>query len=144
MKRMHKRRTECTRWSTDLPPVVHRTLEKLKQEGRSMQVLFANDFEFEILDEFGKKWVVDFRYHTYGCGAWQLSGLQCKHDMASLSHKRYHDGSSEPVQFVHALLKKEAYTLTYQPVIHPILDQRTWLAIPNHKIVPSIVKTKLG
>ncbi|KAK3223222.1 hypothetical protein Dsin_010247 [Dipteronia sinensis] len=109
-----------------------------------MQVLSANDFEFEILYEFGKKWVVDFRYHTYGCGAWQLSGLPCKHAMASLSHKRYHDGSSEPAQFVHALLKNDAYTQTYQPIIHPIHDQRTWPEIPNDKILHLIMKTKLG
>ncbi|KAK4837336.1 hypothetical protein QYF36_004678 [Acer negundo] len=83
-----KMRTKCTRWSTELPPVVHRTLEKLRQEGRSMQVLSTNDFEFEILDEFDIKWVVDFRYHTCGYGAWQLSGLPCKHSMTSLSHKR--------------------------------------------------------
>ncbi|KAK3231536.1 hypothetical protein Dsin_003417 [Dipteronia sinensis] len=66
---------------------MHGTLEKLRQEGRSMKLLFANDFEFEILDEFGRKWVVDFKYYTCGCGAWQLSGLPCKHAMASLSHK---------------------------------------------------------
>ncbi|KAK4842298.1 hypothetical protein QYF36_019326 [Acer negundo] len=90
------------------------------------------------------KWVIDFRYHTCGCVAWQLSGLPCKHDMASLSHKRYHDGSSEPAPFVHALLKKEAYTQTYQLVIHPIPDQRTWSEIPNDKILPPIVKTKPG
>ncbi|KAK3226071.1 hypothetical protein Dsin_005933 [Dipteronia sinensis] len=39
IKRMHKRITECIHWSTELPPVVHRTLEKLRQEGRFLMIL---------------------------------------------------------------------------------------------------------
>ncbi|KAK1550055.1 hypothetical protein Q3G72_012922 [Acer saccharum] len=106
MKRMHKMRTECTRWSTKLPPVVHRTLEKLRQEGRSMQVLSANDFEFEILDEFGMKWLLIL--------------------------------DTILMAMVHGNL------VTYQPVIHPIPDQRTWPEIPNDKKFPPIAKTKPG
>lgn len=74
----------------------------------------------------------------YEYGALQLSGIPCKHAMASISYIRI-----IPIAYVLASLTKTAYLQTYASMIHPIPVESAWPEVNVNRCNLQIKKESL-
>ncbi|KAJ4702229.1 MuDR family transposase [Melia azedarach] len=88
MKRLCKRLSQAKKWSGKLPPNVKRKLDDSRKYGRFMKVIEAGEYEFEVLDANYSTFVVNLQRKTCSCGAYQISGIPCKHVMPCIASKR--------------------------------------------------------
>ncbi|XP_024047669.1 uncharacterized protein LOC102621741 isoform X2 [Citrus sinensis] len=139
MKRLHKRHSEAKKWVGKLPPTVRRKLNVSRQQGRFVRVLMASEYEFEVMDEKYKTFVVNLQNRTCDCGAYQICGIPCKHVMPCIARRQ-----EDAADYVDQKLTVEAYLATYSGVIHPLPDQTTGLTVEGIKILPPQVKVKVG
>ncbi|KAH9770952.1 SWIM-type domain-containing protein [Citrus sinensis] len=142
MKRLIRRREKAALWYSDLPPRVHRKLTKISKASRKLIVVKASKAQYEVLefiDDEERHYVVDLKKFECDCGAWQISGMPCKHAMACISHS-----SLEPIDFVDESLKKNAYLRTYSETICPIPDQCNWPSVDKPVLLPPVKHVKIG
>ncbi|KAH9735834.1 Ribosomal L12 domain-containing protein [Citrus sinensis] len=98
----------------------------------------ASEYEFEVMDEKYKTFVVNLQNRTCDCGACHICGIPCKHVTRCIARRH-----EDVVDYVDWKLTVEAYLATYSDVIHPLLDQITWSIIEGLKILSPKVKVKV-
>lgn len=132
MRRLRKRLKEARTWNGKLPPNIQKKLNVNRQEGRTCKVLEADDYDFEVLDdETHEKFVVDLAKKICGCGAYQISGIPCKHVMPCIAIR--HERSAD---YVDPRLTVRAYIDTYSESIKPLPDKKIWPIIEGPEIEP--------
>lgn len=110
-----------------------------RQEKRLVRVVMASEYEFEVMDEKYKTFVVNLQNRTCDCGACHICGIPCKHVTRCIARRQ-----EDVVDYVDWKLTVEAYLATYSDVMHPLLDQITWSIIEGLKILSPKVKVKVG
>ncbi|XP_024957371.2 uncharacterized protein LOC107177619 [Citrus sinensis] len=120
MKRLYKRHSDARKWIGKLPPTVRRKLNVSRQEGRYVRVLMASEYEFEVMDENNKTFMVNMQNKTCDCGVYQICGIPCKHIIPCIALR--HEDAAD---YVDKKLTVEAYLATYANIIHPLPDQST-------------------
>lgn len=83
-------------------------------------MIWVGNDEYEVLTELITV-IVQFNKAKYECGAWQLSGIPCKHAMACISYK-----GIGLVPYVHNGLTTTTYIHTYVCMVHPIPNELVW------------------
>ncbi|XP_028095926.1 protein SPT2 homolog [Camellia sinensis] len=66
---------------------------------------------------------------TCVCRQWEISGLPCKHAVATICHSRINIED-----FVHPYFSKATYLRANNGMIHPILDHSMWTLIPGDPV----------
>eukprot|EP00256_Glycine_max_P060335 XP_014629179.1 uncharacterized protein LOC102661257 [Glycine max] len=85
---------------------------------------------------WGNKVEVNLGEWTCTCGVWQLTGMPCRHAIATITHK-----GGKPEDMCHEWLSIEAYNKTYQHFIEPVQGPQYWAQtqythpVPPHKRV---------
>ncbi|XP_043710530.1 uncharacterized protein LOC122659491 [Telopea speciosissima] len=116
MERLYNRYQKgCTYESMITPKVLHK-LATIKEQSRHCHVYASSPYEFEVAENFVRKFVVDLK-KSCTCRVWECIGVPCKHAAAAISYKRqivedYCDGC----------YSKQRYLVTYANMIHPLLD----------------------
>ncbi|KAH9686718.1 SWIM-type domain-containing protein [Citrus sinensis] len=139
MKRLYKRHSDARKWIGKLPPTVRRKLNVSRQEGRYVRVLMASEYEFEVMDENNKTFMVNMQNKTCDCGVYQICGIPCKHIIPCIALR--HEDAAD---YVDKKLTVEAYLATYANIIHPLPDQSTWAVVEGLKVLPPYVKARVG
>ncbi|ESR54253.1 hypothetical protein CICLE_v10023995mg [Citrus x clementina] len=139
MKRLYKRHSDARKWIGKLPPTVRRKLIVSRQEGRYVRVLMASEYEFEVMDENNKIFIVNMQNKTCDCGVYQICGIPCKHIIPCITLR--HEDAAD---YVDKKLTVEAYLATYANIIHPLPYQSTWAVVEGLKILPPYVKIRAG
>ncbi|KAH9723843.1 SWIM-type domain-containing protein [Citrus sinensis] len=139
MKRLYKRHSDARKWIGKLPPTVRRKLIVSRQEGRYVRVLMASEYEFEVMDENNKIFIVNMQNKTCDCGVYQICGIPCKHIIPCIALR--HEDAAD---YVDKKLTVEAYLATYANIIHPLPYQSTWAVVEGLKILPPYVKIRAG
>ncbi|KAK9177079.1 hypothetical protein WN944_029100 [Citrus x changshan-huyou] len=139
MKRLYKRHSDARKWIGKLPPTVRRKLNVSRQEGRYVRVLMASEYEFEVIDENNKTFIVNMQNKTCDCGVYQICGIPCKHIIPCIALR--HEDAAD---YVDKKLTVEAYLATYANIIHPLPYQSTWAVVEGLKVLSPYVKTRVG
>ncbi|XP_021713594.1 uncharacterized protein LOC110681778 [Chenopodium quinoa] len=139
MVRIASRRQQCETWERqDICPNIARRIQKLSHASRDCIPYMAGEGEYEILT--GKSVLpVSLNKHTCLCGAWQLTGIPCKHGIRAIIHSRL-----DPHSFVHELYSVSKYKEAYSSGIKSIPDVEHWPEINMPEIKPPIVKRAIG
>ncbi|KAL5775634.1 hypothetical protein ACOSP7_013191 [Xanthoceras sorbifolium] len=88
MKRFQKRKEECGKWSTELPPTVHSRIMKATKDSQLLRMLTAGNAEYELLGKT-RAYVTKLNNNTCECGIWQISGVPYSHALVGIvSRKR--------------------------------------------------------
>ncbi|KAI9197987.1 hypothetical protein LWI28_008104 [Acer negundo] len=93
-----------------------------EKEARKLQVIRGRENWYETVDNEGVKILMNLDDATCDCGMWQMNGLPCTHAIAVfiMYNKEF------PHNHVHWFYSKQAWQLTYEGVINPILDESRW------------------
>ncbi|XP_019106127.1 uncharacterized protein LOC109135467 [Beta vulgaris subsp. vulgaris] len=98
----------------------------------------SSEDKFEIVD--GKSTLpVSLNNHTCVCGAWQLSGLPCKHAMRAI-----HTMREDPHKYVSNWYSVQLYKKAYSGNIKSIPDQEQWTDSTHPLIQPPTLKRGIG
>ncbi|KAK2645117.1 hypothetical protein Ddye_020312 [Dipteronia dyeriana] len=130
MRKFQERKEECQQWNSVLPSRVNAKILKNSKQSRVLTIIAAGNMEYEFLGP-NEGYAVKLGEYSCQCGSWQVSGIPCRHAMATISHHCGKAAVKDKVsEYVHQCLTKSAYMQTYSEMIHPILDQKRWLEVP--------------
>ncbi|KAK4858090.1 hypothetical protein QYF36_010890 [Acer negundo] len=111
-----------------------------EKEARKLQVIRGRENWYKTVDNEGVKILMNLDDATCDCGMWQMNGLPCTHAIAVfiMYNKEF------PHNHVHWFYFKQAWQLTYEGVINPILDESRWYEFQSETIKPPVKRTKVG
>ncbi|KAL5138232.1 hypothetical protein HKD37_10G028457 [Glycine soja] len=121
-----------------LCPVQYKRLEKEFHFANQWTPIWCGDnmgLRYEV-HMWGNKVEVNLAEWTCTCGVWQLTGMPCRHAIATITHK-----GGKPEDMCHEWLSIEAYNKTYQHFIEPVQGPQYWAQtqythpVPPHKRV---------
>ncbi|KAG5531881.1 hypothetical protein RHGRI_026479 [Rhododendron griersonianum] len=117
MIQMLRRREEASRWVSQICPDMDAKLAKRIDKGRSWRVYKSKTGLYEVKSVPAV--LVNLEQGTCSCGGWQYNGFLCAHAATVLVKSCGAEGSL--VGYIDPFYHVEAYRLTYQDNIHPIL-----------------------
>lgn len=117
MIQMSRRREEASRWVSQICPDMDAKLAKRIDKGRSWRVYKSKTGLYEVKSVPAV--LVNLEQGTCSCGGWQYNGFLCAHAATVLVKSCGAEGSL--VGYIDPFYHVEAYRLTYQDNIHPIL-----------------------
>ncbi|XP_042497524.1 uncharacterized protein LOC122076265 [Macadamia integrifolia] len=140
MGRLHRRYEKATMWEGKVTPRVMVKLNKVQQEARHCKCQPAGEGQFEVLDRFGNRFVINLNHYICDCRVWEGTGIPCLHTAASISYIR-----GELVNYYDPFFSIGKYLDTYKEMIHPLPD----LAVlkddaPNERVLASSLKRLPG
>ncbi|XP_058189538.1 uncharacterized protein LOC131307147 [Rhododendron vialii] len=117
MIQMSRRREEASRWVSQICPDMDAKLAKRIDKGRSWRVYKSKTGLYEVKSVPAV--LVNLEEGTCSCGTWQYNGFLCAHAATVLVKTCGAEGSL--AGYIDPFYHVEAYRLTYQDNIHPIL-----------------------
>ncbi|KAI8546673.1 hypothetical protein RHMOL_Rhmol07G0137800 [Rhododendron molle] len=117
MIQMSCRREEASRWVSQICPDMDAKLAKRIDKGRSWRVYKSKTGLYEVKSVPAV--LVNLEERTCSCGAWQYNGFLCAHAATVLVKTCGAEGSL--ASYIDPFYHVEAYRLTYQDNIHPVL-----------------------
>jgi hypothetical protein len=114
MTRLHTKRIVMEKYGGSVCSNVQDKLEKLKMESRSFSAMFSGRFKYEVDNDYERD-VVNLTKKECTCRIWDLTGIPCKHGVASIYKNCEH-----PKDYLHDCYLKEAYLDVYSEIIHPM------------------------
>ncbi|KAI8523561.1 hypothetical protein RHMOL_Rhmol13G0083900 [Rhododendron molle] len=117
MIQMSCRREEASRWVSQICPDMDAKLAKRIDKGRSWRVYKSKTGLYEVKSVPAV--LVNLEEGTCSCGAWQYNGFLCAHAATVLVKTCGAEGSL--AGYIDPFYHVEAYRLTYQDNIHPVL-----------------------
>ncbi|XP_027075839.2 uncharacterized protein [Coffea arabica] len=131
MKKMHKRYQKGCMLTTAITPKMVGKLQKIGQASRQCELTMASTNVFEVGD-MNRSYIVNLSAKTCDCGAFQISGLPCKHAALGIIYKR-----EKLESYCEHWFSRDKYLKTYSSMIHPIPDEKMWPPMPY--VTPVIV-----
>ncbi|KAI8561132.1 hypothetical protein RHMOL_Rhmol04G0313600 [Rhododendron molle] len=117
MIQMSCRREEASRWVSQICPDMDAKLAKRIDKGRSWRIYKSKTGLYEVKSVPAV--LVNLKEGTCSCGAWQYNGFLCAHAATVLVKTCGAEGSL--AGYIDPFYHVEAYRLTYQDNIHPVL-----------------------
>ncbi|XP_042505522.1 uncharacterized protein LOC122082098 [Macadamia integrifolia] len=140
MDKFNKRYYQIRSLNGIVTPVVKKKIAEVYELSRKCKVYLCNADEFEVVDSFHIRHVVNLRLRTCGCKDWELSGIPCKNVVAAIAHKR------EKIEdYCATYFTKEKYMKTYEHIIFPIPDvSELDIGSDLGVVQPPLLKTGVG
>jgi hypothetical protein len=141
MRNMASNKRSLSGWLGELTPVQQKRLDKEKILSNKWRVQWAGDclerrFQVEM---YGMTMDVDIDKKTCTCRLWQISGMPCRHAIASMA-----SWGLQPEEFVHNWLKMPAFKAAYEEFIRPCRSQHFWTTTEFVAPIPPLIKRKAG
>lgn len=99
----------------------------------------ASEYEFKVIDENNKTFIVSMYNKTCDYGVYQICGVPCKHVMPCIAQRHEDDDD-----YVDKRLTVETSLATYANIIHLLLNHIIWPTVECLKILPPYVKARVG
>jgi hypothetical protein len=141
MRNMASNKRSLSGWLGELTPVNQKRLDKEKILSNKWRVQWTGDclerrFQVEM---YGMTMDVDIDKKTCTCRLWQISGMPCRHAIASMA-----SWGLQPEEFVHNWLKMPAFKAAYEEFIRPCRSQHFWTTTEFVAPIPPLIKRKAG
>ncbi|XP_039130939.1 uncharacterized protein LOC120267354 [Dioscorea cayenensis subsp. rotundata] len=98
---------------THLCLVVHKKIEKMIEESRSLVVGHYNGEQYEVIDRYSNS--INLRDRTCSCRHWQIYGLPCRHAFAAILQT-----NTNVHRFMDEYHRVSSYKAVYASPIFPI------------------------
>jgi hypothetical protein len=121
MTRLHTKRIVMEKYDGSVCPNVQDKLEKLKMESRSFSAMPFGRFKYKV-DNSYERHMIDLTKKEYSCRIWDLTGIPCKHGVATIYKNLEH-----PKDYLHDCYLKEAYLDVYSEIIYLMPGQDQWI-----------------
>nr|XP_027069168.1 uncharacterized protein LOC113694535 [Coffea arabica] len=131
MKKLHKRYQKGCTWTSRLTPHVTGKLKDIASESRKCSLTMASENTFEVAD-VDKSYIVKLHERTCECGAFQLTGIPCKHAALGVIYRR-----EKLESYCDAAFSRDQYLKTYAFMINPIPHMNRWP--PMEDVTPAVV-----
>ena len=131
MKKMHKRYQKGCTLTGHITPRIVQKLKEIGQASRKCEMHMVSEDTFEVGD-MDRTYVVNLRQRICDCGAFQISGIPCKHAALGVMYKR-----EKLENYCEVWFTKDMYLKTYSHLIHPIPDVKRWPSMPE--VLPTTV-----
>ncbi|KAK9290403.1 hypothetical protein L1049_008572 [Liquidambar formosana] len=122
MNRFQVRKQEMEKWEGPLCPKIQEKFDRVKEDARHCEVIYAGDGIYEI-EYKGQTTVVNLGARTCMCRKWEVTGIPCSHAVAAILR-----ASMNPEDFVDECYHKVTNGMAYAPMIYPIGDPTNWAA----------------
>ena len=109
------RRAQSNRWETHICPEIHKKIEAIIEESRSLRVGRSSEDTYEVIDNHST--AVSLRDRKCSCRKWEVHGLPCKHACAAIMQT-----NTSVHSYVDDYFTVEAYRRSYAESIYPIPD----------------------
>ncbi|XP_021755177.1 uncharacterized protein LOC110720449 [Chenopodium quinoa] len=139
MVRIAARRQKCQAWNESQPcPNIVKRIQKLMLDSRSCKAFESKEGEYEIRE--GRSMLhVSLNKNSCICGAWQISGIPCKHALRAILYAGH-----DPHNYVSTWYSVAAYKQAYGPAINSIPDPEHWPQIDQPTINPPPMRRGIG
>ncbi|XP_027171683.1 uncharacterized protein LOC113771283 [Coffea eugenioides] len=87
MKKLHKRYQKGCTLTANITPRIAEKLTQISQASRKREIHMASEDTFEIGDG-DRSYIVNLSKRIYDCGAFQISGIPCKHAALGIIYRR--------------------------------------------------------
>ncbi|XP_027118659.1 uncharacterized protein [Coffea arabica] len=114
MKKLHKKYQKACTWTSAIPKNIIEKLKEIAIHSRRCSLQMASEDLFEVTDG-DRTFIVSLNQKTCDCGAFQLSGLPCKHAALGIVYRR-----QKLETYCDPCFSTEMYLKTYSGMIHPI------------------------
>ncbi|KAJ8626414.1 hypothetical protein MRB53_019721 [Persea americana] len=122
-----------------LCPNIQNKLEKLKAESASFIPHWNGKDKFEVVGLHGDQFVVNVTDRTCSCRLWHITGIPCKHAIATINHFGYN-----PDDYVHEAYSKDTFLRCYKYLLEPMHEKDDWPKTGNAPLLPPEVTRLLG
>lgn len=139
MVRMSTRRQQCQEWNENEPcPNIVKRIQKLIFDSRTCKAFQSKEGEYEIKE--GKAMLtVSLNNKTCLCGAWQISGLPCRHALRAILAAGHN-----PFKYCSTWYSVQVYKQAYGASINSVPDYEHWPEILQPTILPPHIKRGIG
>ncbi|KAH9620048.1 hypothetical protein KSS87_016890 [Heliosperma pusillum] len=139
MIRHASRQEAADSWPNEgICPNILNRLKDLTKDSRHCYSYSSGNGEFEVRDG-GSFQHVNLNLRTCECGAWQISGIPCKHAIRAIL-----DAGREPADFVSEWFSVKRYKEAYGLNIHPISDSAQWPTFNVPSLEPPVLRRAIG
>nr|XP_027109085.1 uncharacterized protein LOC113728936 [Coffea arabica] len=117
-----------------IPEAIGRIVEKLKEISQALRkchMHMASEDTFEVGD-MDRTYIVNLRQRIWDYGAFQISGIPCKHATLGVIYRR-----EKLEKYYGVWFTKDMYLKTYSHMIHPIPHMKRWPPMPE--VLPTTV-----
>ncbi|XP_009771325.2 uncharacterized protein [Nicotiana sylvestris] len=114
-------------------------LEQNKSKVAECIATKADQFHYQIEDNYFRLFSIDLKEMTCSCRRWELTGIPCHHAIATIWVKK-----DEPEMYVPECYTTELYMKSYGPSILPINSSEECPKIGVEPALPPIYKTQPG
>ncbi|XP_039126995.1 uncharacterized protein LOC120263173 [Dioscorea cayenensis subsp. rotundata] len=115
MKMLTERREVSAMWDTYPCPEIRKKVEQIIEISRFSRVDRSSDDTYEVVDEHNN--VVNLRLRKCSCRRWDVHGLPCKHETATIMQT-----DTNVHCYVNQYFTTESYHRAYAEPIYPIPD----------------------
>ncbi|XP_021733021.1 uncharacterized protein LOC110699815 [Chenopodium quinoa] len=141
MVRIASRHERAQEWEdNDLCPKIAKMVREISKATSTCRAFQSSPGEYEI-HEGKSQFPLSLNSKICSCGAWQLSGIPCKHAVRAMLHAKV-----DPHNYVSSWYTARTYKQIYKYVINPVPDSSQWPpADANHPhIHPPKMKRSVG
>jgi hypothetical protein len=119
-----------------LTPTATKLFESIKKAATKYIVLWNGGDQYQVVGPFGDQCVVDVIQRTCTCRRWELTGMPCKHAVATIwNMARNNQKVGLPEAWILPLYKLDTWKHVYNYKVYPINGRTMW----PKSIVPTII-----
>ncbi|WOH08245.1 hypothetical protein DCAR_0727683 [Daucus carota subsp. sativus] len=140
MVRIATRHEAAMTWKDDeLCPKIKKLLKSISKDTICCKAYMSRPGEYEI-HEGKSHFPLSLNNKLCSCGAWQISGIPCRHAMRAMVHAKI-----DPHSVVSTWYSVRTYKYSYSFSINPIPDKNQWPAYDNlPTVMPPTIKRGIG
>ena len=137
---LSNRRADAEKWSGKICPEMEARLKGLLEDGRTWDVVSANDNVFEVRAVTDTFYVHIVR-RMCSCHQWQLNGFPCVHAAVAL-----HETGKDVYAYIDAYFHIDSYKEAYKGSVFPVpsSERRTFDSSRGQTIKPPITRKQPG
>ncbi|XP_071700600.1 uncharacterized protein [Rutidosis leptorrhynchoides] len=127
MKQIVKVKNVIGKTDGPLTPSATKVFELIKKEASKYKVLWNGSTKYQVNDAHGDQCVVDVAQRTCGCKRWQLTGMACKHAVATFwNMEKNNQDVGVPEVWVDQVYWLDTWIATYNYTITPVNGRSKW------------------
>ncbi|KAJ9546723.1 hypothetical protein OSB04_019266 [Centaurea solstitialis] len=129
-----------------LTPTVAKEFEKIKKNALDYSVIWNGEHRYQVSSPSGDQVIVDVKEKTCTCRTWELTGIPCKHVVATIWDMASHgEDVGIPEQWVHQTYWLDTWKQMYKFKLEPINGIKLWVKYTSPiTLLPPIHHTQVG
>ncbi|XP_058217288.1 uncharacterized protein LOC131328355 [Rhododendron vialii] len=138
MSRFQIKRMGMEKYTGTICPKIEKKLDWKITTVKDCFAYFSEEFKLEV-DCHDTTYTMDLKAMTCGYRLWDLSGIPCKHAVATITFNK-----QKPEEYIHPCYLKDTYLSVYQYMINSVLGKHDWVKTDYDPIQPPFMRKPSG